>query len=638
MKSVLRNMAAVARASVGAARPQFVLSSGFRSAALVGAALLGSQPALANDELRPTVVTATRNTQLVTAAVPHTTVITREDIERSQATDLLSLLQREAGLQRTQNGGIGTVSSVFVRGAPSLQTLVLVDGIPQNKQDASGAISLEHIMLENVDRIEVVRGNVSAVYGSGAIGGVIQIFTRSAGPKPTGSVFMETGPRSTSRGGAQVSARIGTTSLSAGASRLTTQGFSALDPTQRPTANPDADGYQNSSANLSMTHAWAKGQEIGVRLSQSEGKTEFDSAFGAPADLQLSVTRLNQSSVFLDQQLGSWRSRFSVSEQSDKSQTFDNGTFGSTDGFKTSASLLNWTNNYQLESGWLLTGGVDLQRQRVSTYSDVSTPYAGNRNATAVFAGVEGVAGPGNLQVNLRADRVGRLSKSTGFVGYSLPLGQGWEVKGSTATAFNAPPLGYLFAPFFGNPALQPETASSRELGLQYDNDTHSLRLTWFDTKVSNQLDYDFSTAKFQNIGKTSNQGVELTYRGRIGERSDLRGSVTLQDPRNDLSNERLSRRARTLMSAGLTQQVGRWEIDADLRYQGTRRDTSAPAGSQRLEAYTVLDMAMTYPLSKSLQFKARVENVGDTSYQTVYGYNQTPRSVYVGLTWRPEF
>ena len=132
-------------------------------------------------QLRETVVTATRNPQLLSSAVPHTTVISREDIERSQATDLVTLLAREAGLQRTQTGGIGTASSIFMRGAASLQTLVLLDGIALNKQDASGSVSLEHLMLDQIERVEIVRGNVSAIYGSGAIGGLV---TKGISPRP----------------------------------------------------------------------------------------------------------------------------------------------------------------------------------------------------------------------------------------------------------------------------------------------------------------------------------------------------------------------------------------------------------------------------------------------------------------------
>jgi len=169
----------------------FVFRAGFAVLPTALAAAFSAFPVYSQTsplpQLKETVVTATRSEQLLSAALPHTTVISREDIERSQATDLLTLLQREAGLQRTQNGGIGTASSIFLRGAAALETLVLIDGIAQNKQDASGAVSLEHIMLDTIERVEIVRGNVSAIYGSGAVGGVIQIFTKTGSRAPSAS-------------------------------------------------------------------------------------------------------------------------------------------------------------------------------------------------------------------------------------------------------------------------------------------------------------------------------------------------------------------------------------------------------------------------------------------------------------------
>jgi vitamin B12 transporter len=599
-------------------------------------------PVLAQSTLSETVVTATRNTQLLSAAMPHTTVINREDIERSQASDLVTLLQREAGLQRTQNGGIGTVSSVFMRGAPSLQTLVLIDGVPLNKQDASGAVSLEHVMLDNVERVEVVRGNVSAIYGSGAIGGVIQIFTRDGGQAPTASLGMEIGPRDTAKLSAQASGRVGATAIGAGMSRYLTDGFSSVNAAQRPGANPDADAYQNTAVNLSLSHHLAERHRVGVRFMRSTGETDYDNPFGAPTDLQHSRTRLQQTSLFADNTWGDWRSRFTVSEQSDRSLTRDDGSWGSTDSFHTHATVLNWTNNLALGTEWLLTAGVERQWQSAVTGSDVYATYNVKRHATALFAGVEGSVGPGVMQLNLRHDKVGDLSKSTGYIGYSLPLDDALKLIVSTSTAFNAPPLGYLYAPSYGNPSLESEAARSHEIGLQYQSGAHLLRMTWFDTLVKNQLDYDTALYQFQNIGRTLNRGLEVSYQGRLGE-TGMRASLTLQDPKNDITGETLLRRAKTFWSMGISQPVAGVLVDADLRHSGRRDDRYTDASTftavdTTLDAYTVLDLAVAYKLGKDLELRARVDNVTDRVYQTVYSYNQQPRSFYLGLTWRPGF
>ncbi|MEX1167345.1 MAG: TonB-dependent receptor, partial [Hydrogenophaga sp.] len=588
--------------------------------------------------LPETVVTATRNPQLLTAAMHHTTVISRQDIERSQATDLVSLLQREAGLQRTQSGGVGTVSTLFVRGAPSLQTLVLIDGVPQNRQDASGAVSLEHLMLDNVERVEIVRGNVSAVYGSGAIGGVIQIFTRNGTGAPGASVTAEVGPRATRKLAAQANGTVGATAISAGVSRYQTDGFSALNTAQQPGANADLDGYENTSYNLALTHKLAPQHSLGVRVNTSEGDSQYDNAFGAPVDLQTSNTRLGQVGLFTDNTWGNWRSRVTLSQQTDRSVFEDNGFFGSIERYKTGNTVLNWVNNLALGERWLVTAGLDHQRQSIQTGSTSAfgTPYDQQRNATAVFGGFEGGLGAGNVQLNLRHDSVGDLEKTTGYLGYSLPVSASVKLIASTSTAFNTPPLGYLFAPGFGNPLLRPETANSQELGLQWQVGSQSLRATVFNTRVKNQLEYDRTTFAFANLGRTKNQGLEVSYKGAVGN-TPLRANLTLQDPQNSLTGATLLRRAKTLWSLGASHTLAGVALDADLRFSGKRSDRySDPATfatvNTSLASYAVLDLAASYKLTADLDLRARLDNATNKTYQTVYGYNQQPRSLYVGL------
>ena len=604
------------------------------------AALAQSTPV--SGQLNPVVVTATRNSQLLGSALPFTSVINRDDIERSQATDLVTLLQREAGLQRTQNGGIGSVSSVFIRGAASLQTLILIDGVPQNKQDASGAVSLEHVMLENVERVEIVRGNVSAIYGSGAIGGVIQIFTKTGSREPLASVSAQVGPRATRKLSGNFSGSAGNTAISVGVSRFSTDGFSTIDTTQFPSANPDADGYRNTSGNLSLTHTLSPDHQFGVRFSKTTGDTSYDNAYGAPSDIQTATTRLSQAAVFTDNTFGRWRSRITLSEQSDKSETRDDGAFGSNDGFKTTAKVINWVNTMALGDDWLATAGLERQKQSVdtTTTSAFATPYATSRHATAFFAGVEGKVAGGGLQLNVRRDKVGELAQTTGYAGYGYPLTQQLKLIGSISTAFNAPPLGYLFAPGFGNPNLRPELARSKELGLQYEAGRQFVRAAYFDTRVKDQLNFDNTTFAFANIGRARNKGWELSYKASVGA-TDVRSSLTLQDPVDEITGQPLTRRAKTLFSAGVSHTIGTWRLGADLQYSGKRSDayadpaTFAPVNTT-LAAYSVVDLTLSYRVSPAVELKARLDNLGNEKYQTVYGYNQQPRSAYVGVTWTP--
>ena len=589
------------------------------------------------------VVTASRNPQLVSATSAHTTVITRAEIENSQAIDVVTLLQREAGLQGTQSGGLGTTSTLFLRGLPSLDTLVLIDGVPQTKQDASGSVSLEHIMLDNVERIEIVRGNVSAIYGSGAIGGVIQIFTRTGAKESSSAWRVEVGPRNTVKGTANVSVVAGDTFLSAGLSRLTTDGFSAINPQQYVFANPDEDGYQNTSSNLSLNHKISKEHQVGLQLAQSSGNTQVDSnyRFSLPTDTHLSTANMSQATLFSDDTFGSWRSRLSVSQQSEHDTFAMFGSYDAAYGYTTRTSTLRWVNTVPLGENWLGTAGLEEQQQHVDTDStDGTPPYDLNRLADAVFVGMEGCFGPFTVQVNLRNDKLGAFQKDTGYLGLGYSISDALKVTASTSTAFNAPPLGYLYDPYSGNPLLKPESADSNEVGLQYAVGSNLVRATYFDTRVQDQLVYDFNTYTFANVNHARNTGVEVSYKGNVGS-TEIRASLTQQNPVDETTGQPLARRAKSMGSLGVSQPFGAWRAGADVRYVGDRNDSNSSASPGLpvvLGAYTVVDLTVAYRYSPRLLLTARLDNATDEKYQTVYGYNQQARSLYAGLTWTPKY
>jgi len=585
------------------------------------------------------VVTATRNPQLLSATSAHTTVITRADIESAQAIDVVTLLQREAGLQRSQNGGMGSTSTLFMRGLPSLDTLILIDGVAQTKQDASGVVSLEHIMLDNVERIEVVRGNVSAIYGSGAIGGVIQIFTRTGSKQSSANIGFEMGPRNTSRATAQVGIAAGSSYLSAGLSRVSTDGFSAINTQQYAFANPDTDGYKNTSGNLSLNHDFSTQHRVGLQLTQSNGDSQNDSNFNGslPADLHASTARLNQTTLYTDNKFGAWHSRINVSEQSERDTFSMAGSYNALYGYDMRTQILSWVNTLPIGDNWLGTAGFEEQQQHVQTSADDGTPpYDINRLADAVFVGLEGCFGPFTVQLNLRNDKLGSYQKDTNYLGLGYSISDALKVTASTSTAFNAPPLGYLYDPYSGNRLLKPESADSNEVGLQYAVGSHLLRATYFDTRVQDQLIYNFSTYTFGNVSRARNTGLEVSYKGNLGY-TELRASLTQQNPVDEMTGQTLARRAKNMASLGVSQPFGALRTGVDVRYVGESNDTNtstSPGTPVVLGAHAVLDLTVAYRMSPQLLFTARLDNVGDEKYQTVYGYNQQPRSLYAGLTW----
>ena len=592
----------------------------------------------------PIVVTAARVAQPQTDALPFTTVISSEDIRRSQAVDLPALLRRETGIQFTQNGGFGQASGLFVRGADTRQTLVLIDGVPLTKQDATGTVSIEHLMLDQIDHIEIVRGNVSSIYGSSAIGGVIQIFTRRGDGGPRVTAEAEAGSRGTTRLAAGITGSTDPTGKATGSagdalryalnvSNFRTKGFSALNPTQLPDANPDRDGYRNTSVAGSLSRNFGVDNQVGASFSATEGRFDFDSSFGSPTDVHTGKTEVGAFSIYSQNRLSQrWSSRITVSESRDRNANHYDTAFGITDDrYRSRTRMLQWTNEITLADGWSATAGAERQWQRLDTDDGFGDLLGISRNANSAFAGVQGKLGAQQFQFNVRHDRIDRLeSATTGYLGYGLLLSDRWKLLASAATGFAAPPLGYLYSPGFGNPDLKPEHSRSLELGAQYSLQGNLMRAALFDTRTRQQLQYDPVVNTFANIARATNRGLEVSASTTLAATA-LRASLTLQDPRDDATNARLRRRAQTLASLAADRAFGAWQVGGDVGFTGAR-----PDGSAQLGAYALVNLTARYRLAKSVEVYGRVENVFDRDYQTATGYNQPSRGLFAGVRWQP--
>jgi vitamin B12 transporter len=566
-------------------------------------------------------------------------VITREQIDESGAQNLTTLLQQVAGLQVTSNGGPGQTGNVFVRGFGGPDVLVLLDGVPMNAQDATGSAYLNNFTTDQIQRVEIIRGNVSAIYGSGAIGGVVLITTRHGGKTPRASLSFTAGSRNTFTSSADASGQIGKTALQAGISRYTTAGFSAINPEQQSNANPNANGYRNTTVNGSIVQQLAPGQRFGLRAFRSEGRASYDSygAYASPTDTNLNSTTQELYQLFSDNQLGAnWTSHLSASQQT-TTGTFQNfSAYPYAAGYRTRIQQLLWRNEVQLSRGWNATAGVDLQHQSIDTTGSGGIPSK-NRNANAVFAGLNGAFGGNQVQINVRHDEIdGYAGQNTGYLGYGRELGGGFKAIASYSTAFNAAPLGYLYAPYYGNPDLKPEKAHSAEAGLQWSRGPSVWRATVFQTKATDQWQYDDLTSMFQNIASSRTRGLELSGRGAQAGWGYV-ANLTLQQPvdTSKPGDPTLQRRARSLANVSVNHALGDILLGASVHYSGPRWDSSS-GGRVTLGAYTTVDLTATGQISPQWSWNARVQNLFDKKYQTAWGYNREPFGVFLGLTWRP--
>ena len=587
--------------------------------------------------LETMVVTANRTEERLAQTLQHTTLITPEQIRNSGAADLPTLLRQEAALEIAQSGGVGKQSSTFMRGANSNHTLVLIDGIRANSATV-GATALDQIMLDQVDRIEVVRGNVSSLYGSEAIGGVIQIFTKRGKGEPSLSIAAGYGTENTGRVSAGYGGVAGNTRFNANLSAFHTDGFSAINRDFIPLAffskagDEDDDGYRNLSFSANLSHELAPGQNLGFTALHSDGKVEFDGD-----GVNSSKTKLTTWSLYSSNQIAeTWRSKVTLAQGIDDLKSFQDGA--SKTRFKTTNNQFGWQNDIKIAEGHSLAAGLEYLNQVVVSTTQFSTT---DRSVASGYLTYFGELGPHTVQVNGRYDRYSDFGGNfSGLLGYGYRITENWRVTAGVSNAFRAPTFNELYDPSFGfgNPNLKPEKARSTELGLQYQTASQRVKAVMFRTRTDDLIVGVFDPVTFNfpatNLDHSESKGLELSYTGELGP-LELRASFTEQRSKNLDTSERLLRRANRFGSLGAQYRFGDWRTGAEVLASGNREDfeVRAPFGKVALSGYSVVNLTASYQFRPNSGVAFRLENVFDTQYELVRGYNTQGRSFFVSLT-----
>ena len=556
-----------------------------------------------------------------------------------------SLLKSLAGVEIYQSGGIGKQSSLFLRGTNSSHTLVLLDGVRVNSA-TTGMTQIDQLMLDQVERIEVVRGNVSSLYGSEAIGGVIQIFTRGGKGAPSFNGSIGTGSHNTQRASAGYGGETEGTAFNVQVSRYKTDGVSAIKPSIVPTVNPDKDGYDNTSVSTNVRHAFDEANSMSASLFDSNGTSQNDNPFGATTDTNSSKSHVRKVAVVSDNRISKdWQSKLQLSEGVDDMQNFLNGApdVGQGAQFKTTSDLYSWQNTLHVGEKNALVLGLEKLKQRVAS----STLYTRTRRTDdSRFAGYTGNYGVQQVQINLRSDTYSDFgTANTWLLGYGYDVTEAWRVTTSAATAFKAPTLNDLFYPFVdygfgysyaGNPDLKPERSRNNELGLHYAHDGQRLDAVYFDNRIHDLIVINnLAAATTINLDEARIDGVELAYNGQFGD-TGVRLAATQQNPRDAKTGQTLLRRAKSFSSLGLTQQLGSWKVGGEWQHSGERTDIDINTFARTtLAAYDVVNLKANYTLDKHFDLSARVDNLFNKDYMLAHGYNTLGRTLFVGLSYR---
>ena len=604
------------------------------------ALLMALVPSLVLAQEDAVVVTASRTQQRLRDAIPHTTVLTEKEIRDSQAVDLPTLLRSEAGFEMAQTGGIGAVPSpLSLRGASTARTLILIDGV--RMEDAGFSFTaLQHIMLDQVERVEIVRGNVSSLYGSNAVGGVIQVFTKRGQGTPAASASFMAGSRNTSDLHVGYGGELGDTRFSLSASRFDTKGFSAIDPALAPLANPDPDGYRNQGLSFSASHRLTRAHEIGIAVFGTEAWIDYDRpVFAVPTDEHRSNQELSMLQAWWEARLAEpWKSRLTAAENKDHRTDTLNGAFSNRSHTRT--RQLIWDNELRISAPHAFTAGLEGRDQTLDSASSFGADPLREREVRAARVGYVGRLGAHALQANYRYEDYSDFgAEGTYYLGYGYDVTGAWRVIVSQGTAFRAPTFLDL-DPAFGNPSLQPERSKSNEIGIQWASGPHRLRVTLFDTEYQDAIVLN-NLFILQNVQTASNEGIETTYNGVIAG-IDLRASLTFQDPveqdRTNSPPQQAIRRAKTLAALSAFRNFGALRLGVDWRASGERRDNAITDSTVTVfePAYSVLNVLARYQLSKNIYFGARLENALDEDYRLVSGYNTAGRGVFLTAGWQP--
>ncbi len=596
--------------------------------------LFGGPLAAAPLALQQQIVTATRTAQTVEQSLAAVTVLDRERIERSQAASLPELLKQVPGVSLTNSGGPGKNTSLFTRGSESDHVLVLVDGVKIGSVTGGGA-ALQDLPLELIERIEVVRGPRSSLYGSEAIGGVIQIFTRKGqgeGAKPFFSAGY--GTHDSYSGSIGVSGGDGRGWYSLGASGSDTDGINAKS-VQTSGYESDADGYRNLSATLSAGYRFDNGLELDANVLRAKSHNDYDSVnskrtagFGANADGESRVfgTRARFSP------LERWAVTLQAGRSEDDSDAYQDGRFYSR--FDSRRDSLSWQNDIELAVGHTLTLGVDHQHDEV----DSTATYAeDSRDNDGYFAQYLGQAGRHDWQVSLRHDDNEQFGQhDTGNIGYGYGFTDWLRGSISYGSAFKAPTFNELYYPDYGNPNLEAETSRSLEIGLAGQHGWGHWAVNAYRTVIDDLIAYDASIFGPANVQEARIRGVELVVGSQLMG-WDWSANYSLLEPENrsagaNRGNE-LTRRAKQLFNFDVDRRLGAFSVGASLHAEGQRYDDLA--NQNELAGYATLDLRGEYRMSPEWRLQARVANLLDADYETARGYNQPGQAAYLTVRYQ---
>ena len=598
-------------------------------------------------------VTATRTSIPKKNVIADITLISEEEIKLAGSSSLPELLQRQPGIEISNNGGQGKVSTLFLRGASSTHSVILLDGIRIDSATA-GLTAIENIPLSQIEKIEIVRGPASSLYGQDAIGGVIQIFTKKGlnGFKPYISFGYGKYNTSIAQGG--IRGGDDTTSYAINLSSQNSRGFSAFEPNTNPAAtaniyNLDKDGYRNKSVSASLSHKINEKLDINFQYFLSQGKNKYDNRFAnsdPSIDWKNTQDQESLSGTVNSQLTNYWKSSFRVGlgidDYVEKQRSISYVTREVDNVYKTIQNQITWQNDILLPLGSLVLL-YDKLDQKINV---TDTSYSKkDRQNDAYMIGYNLNQANHNFQANVRKDfnSVYR-DATTGNIGYLYAMNSNWSIASSFGTAFRSPTFNYLYAGSYANPDLQPEKSKNIEAQLKYQSDAEFFSFVTFKNKITDFIISDGTTGyRPYNINTAEIYGATVSS-SHFMNHFQVKSSFTVQSPMNESADKYLPRRSNFFGTVGLNYFIQNWNLGFEATGSGNRYNDAANLFN--IPGYIKTNLFADYQITKNLTMNARVDNVLGKNYTYAYEGNpttdgfryQTPsQSFFISLRYEPQ-
>jgi vitamin B12 transporter len=571
------------------------------------------------------VITATRVEQVLSDVLSDISIVDRDAIERSGATTVADLLARTPGVEFVRNGGPTANTSLFLRGGENRFTAVFIDGVRVDSQSTGGA-SWNAIPAAQIERIEILRGPAAAIYGSDAISGVVQIFTRKGEGPFTPNIGVGLGSHHTRWAGAGFHGKGGSVDYALSVDHETSKGFDA-----RPGVGfSDRDGYRRSSGSARLGWAVTDAHRLEATVLASDVNTQYDGFLSTADDRALNKVQtlgLTWSARWTD----AYRMRLSANRGRDQYETTPSP-------YVTDTRVQSYLWHHELQFGaHRLTAALERREDRLDNSGPPAIDASRAQNALALGYGWTDRVH--TVQLNVRHDEDSEFGgQTTGAASYGFAFTPQWRITASAGTAFRAPTLYQRFSQY-GVADLRPESSRNVEMGLRHVRKDGQFGVVVFRNEVTDLINFGAPGpcaspfGCYENTGEAVFKGITLSASQRVGA-VNLSGSVDVQKPVNADTGRLLARRARRHAQFDVDTTLGPWTLGGHLKLVGERFDNAA--NTVRLGGYGTVGAHLSRRIGTDWTVLARVENLGDKDYQVANTYATGGLNAFVGVRWSP--